>query len=134
MPDDFNLLDAIKAFVERPQTERAQDRIEKFMSNARKKDAITDVPVFEKGQDREKFDVVLDFFAPVGHRSLFEEEIVLLMNERMSYESIINMPVHLRKKLVEKKVSVVRGREPAENDALFEQVRRMREAGATIPQ
>lgn len=133
MADD--LIKGIENFVNRPVSKTVADRVSKYVtklgSGSVSKERVLDIGKSELNSDeyheQQEWTSVQAFFAPVGYRPLLEQEILFLMNEGISYESILKMPVHLRKKLIEKKLD--RGDQPKDSDepeipaALLEQFR-----------
>lgn len=106
------LLKGIENFINRPVSKTVADRVSKYVTklgsgNVSKERVFkTDAPELNSGiqEDRPEWSSVQAFFSPVGYRPLFEQEIVFLMSEGVSYESILKMPVHLRKKLIDRKL------------------------------
>lgn len=103
MADREAFFKALDAFVNRPRDPSVIERVKKFAGTAQKKGLVTGAPVFREVEEID-YNPILGFFAPVGYRPLFEQEIVLLMNYGLSYSDVLSMPVHLRKELIKKKV------------------------------
>lgn len=103
MVDNKTLLKAVEDFVNRPRDPRVLERVSRFAGLAREKGLISSTPVFREEEEID-CNIVLMFFAPVGYRPLFDQELVLLMSEGLQYESILKMPIYLRKQLVDRKV------------------------------
>lgn len=127
-----DILDAIKGFVERPRRADVADRVSNFLKRASGKGDVVETPVIEVQTPDKKVsrreEVVLEFFAPVGFRPLFEQEIVFLMNEGVSYADIMRMPIYLRKRLIDQKVGKETEAQDIGSDPLYAQARAAREA------
>lgn len=133
MADD--IIKGIEDFVNRPVSKAVADRVSKYVTklgsgNVSKERVLsTGKPELNSAEyhEHQEWSSTQAFFAPVGYRPLFEQEILFLMNEGVSYESILKMPVYLRKKLIEKKLD--RGEQANNSDepeipaALLEQFR-----------
>lgn len=129
------LIKGIENFINRPVSKTVSDRVSRYVtklgSGNVSKERVLEIGKPELNsaeyQEKQEWTSVQAFFAPVGYRPLFEQEILFLMNEGVSYESILKLPVHLRKKLIEKKLD--RGEQAKDSDepeipaALLEQFR-----------
>lgn len=110
MGDD--LIKGIEDFVNRPVNKAVADRVSKYVTKLGSGDVGQErvlnlgKPEVNSGdpQERQEWNAVHAFFSPVGYRPLFEQEIIFLMGEGLSYESIMQMPIHLRKKLIDCKL------------------------------
>lgn len=134
-----DLFRSIEEFVNRPRDPAVGERVSKFVARAKDKGWVADEAVLgiredRKSEDRsnERFEwtPIHAFFAPVGHRPLFEQEVLFLLNEGLDYEGILRMPVPMRKKLIDKKLELrTGGKRTAMNElpdippALLEQMR-----------
>jgi hypothetical protein len=106
-----DILDAITEFVNRPRDASTVSKVKKFFSKASSRGWVVDERVLGTEAPKAEWSPILAFFAPVGYRPLFEQEILFLVNDGLPYESVMSMPVHLRKRLVEQKIS--RNRKPS---------------------
>jgi hypothetical protein len=101
---------ALDTFVNKPRDPNVIDRIKRFADKAQQKGLVTGAPVFREEEEID-FNPILAFFAPVGYRKLFEQEVLFLVNGGMSHEDVLDMPVHRRKALIKMKVKPARGRD-----------------------
>jgi hypothetical protein len=137
MPKKDSLIDMIEDFVNAPRSAEVTRKVSKYKSKAGSKGWTTEDRVLKTPEvnsaavaggkpKEEEWNAVQAFFAPVGYRPLFEQEIVFLMNEGLTYEAILHMPVHMRKMLIDRKLE--RGKPKANDEpdlppALLEQFR-----------
>jgi hypothetical protein len=103
-----SLMKGIEAFVNRPRDPKVVERIKKFASAASSQWGVSEKPLISRSvgaESREaEWNPVLALFAPVGYRPLFEQELVFLMDRGVSYESVMQMPIPIRKKLIDWKI------------------------------
>jgi hypothetical protein len=109
-----SLIKGIEDFVNRAPSRAVADRVSKYVTKLGAKGLVANERVLTIGrpelnsgapaEEAKDWSPLQAFFAPVGYRPLFEQEIVFLLNEGISYESIMQMPVYLRKKLIDKKL------------------------------
>lgn len=145
-----NLLKGIEDFVNRAPSKAVADRVSKYVTKLGSRGLVGNERVLTLGQAElnsvspaeavQNWSSLQAFFAPVGYRQLFEQEILFLLNEGVSYESIMQMPVYLRKKLIDKKLERNRPQDMDAPDippALLEQfrmsARERREAESPLP-
>jgi hypothetical protein len=103
MADGKEILKAVEDFLNRPMDPKVIERVRRFAGLAQDKGLVSSTKVFREEEEIDH-NVVLMFFAPIGYRPLFDQEVVFLMSEGMQYESILKMPIYLRKELVNRKV------------------------------
>lgn len=110
MADRESFFKALDEFVNKPRDQSVLDKVKRFAAKAQEKGLISGPPVF---REQEEIDVspVLAFFAPVGYRKLFEQEIEFLLDEGHSYDSIMSMPIPRRKSLIRRKTTPVKNRD-----------------------
>jgi hypothetical protein len=106
--EDF--FQALDTFVNKPRDPNVVERIKRFAGMAQQKGLITGPPVFREEEEIDN-NPILAFFAPVGYRKLFEQEILLLVNSGMSHEDVLDMPIHRRKALIQMKIKPAKGRD-----------------------
>jgi hypothetical protein len=106
MLDSKDFLKAVDNFLNAPKDPRVIERVRRFAGLAQDKGLVSSVAVFREEEEIDH-NAILMFFAPVGYRPLFEQEVVFLMSEGIPYESILKMPIHLRKELVNRKVKPI---------------------------
>lgn len=146
-----SLLKGIEDFVNRAPSKAVADRVSKYVSKLGAQGNVSNERILHIGEselnsgkqeENQSWGPLQALFAPVGYRPLFEQEIVFLMNEGLTYESIMSMPIYLRKKLIDKKLERNRPRsaatdEPGISPALLEQfrmaARERREAEMPLP-
>jgi hypothetical protein len=123
MPESFNLMGSIEEFVNRQRSPLITERIQRFASRAsekwgKEKDKETETPADDEGEkETAKYEnPVIQFFSPVGYRPLFEQEVVFLLDEGLSYEDILKMPVNVRKALIERKLEARKPKKQASLD------------------
>lgn len=130
-----DLFRSLEEFINRRRDPVVRERVSKFVARAKEKGWVTDEAVLDVGggpvshsEGRPEWTPIHAFFAPVGYRSLFEQEVLFLLNEGFDYEGILKMPVPIRKKLIDKKLELRTGKkrvseEPDIPAALLEQIR-----------
>jgi hypothetical protein len=145
-----SLLKGIEDFVNRAPSKSVADKVSKYVSKLGSQGNVSNERVLHIGkselnsaekEEDQSWGPLQALFAPVGYRPLFEQEIVFLLNEGLTYESIMSMPVYLRKKLIDKKLERNRPHkatdEPDIPPALLEQFRmaaqERREAEMPLP-
>ncbi len=110
------LFKAIDEFVNRPRDPKVAERVSKYVSKAKSKGWTTDDPILQKSDEEVEMESgewnpTLAFFSPVGYRPLFEQELLFLLSDGHTYESVLQMPVHIRKKLIDRKLEIRKGLE-----------------------
>lgn len=147
----IDIIKGIEEFVNRAPSSAVSDRVSKYVSKLGSQGLVGNERVLERAVPEansgtsesapEKWNRVQAFFSPVGYRPLFEQELLFLMDEGLAYDGIMQMPVYLRKLLIDKKLN---RNKPAEADdeadippALLEQFRASakmrREASSPLP-
>jgi hypothetical protein len=149
MPID--IIKGIEEFVNRAPSNAVADRVSKYVTKLGSRGLVGEERVLERSAPEvnsgaaedapDKWNRVQAFFSPVGYRPLFEQELLFLMEDGLTYDGIMQMPVYLRKMLIDKKL---KRNKPDEADdeadippALLEQFRASaqmrREASSPLP-
>lgn len=110
MPRKDEFFQALETFVNKPRDPKVLERIKRFADKAQQKGLVTGAPVFREEEEIDH-SPILAFFAPVGYRKLFEQEVLYLVNGGMSHEDVLDMPVHRRKALIKMKVKPASNRD-----------------------
>lgn len=112
MPID--IIKGIEEFVNRAPSNAVSERVSRYVTKLGSQGGVGEERVLERASPEAnsagaqtaspQWNRVQAFFAPVGYRPLFEQELLFLMNEGLAYDSIMQMPVYLRKMLIDKKL------------------------------
>ena len=129
MNKNEELIQGIQEFIDRPANQKLADRIKKFAATASLKFGDSEEKVLpkpkaeEEGEKKgkseggEAWNPISAFFAPVGYKPLFEQEVLFLVDEGLPYESVMKMPVPFRKKLIDRKIKTRQDMEKASSES-----------------